>query len=451
MPSVGPPRPIHFPPVETIHAGGLRCLLARRRSMPILDLHLLFRHGATEDPAALAGCAAMIASTLDTGTRATTQNGIAERLDALGTALAVQTAWDHSSIGLRVLSDRLEPALHLLAELVREAAFPEREFDQRRQLRIEAILQERNEPDIVAGHAIARAIYGTGHPYGRPHGGTRATIERLTRDDAGAFHRRFYVPGNAFLLAVGDTDGDSLQRIAESAFGGWAATGTPEARTTGPARTTPEPEPIVPGIRLVDRIGAPQSEFRIGTIGAERTSHDYFALLVLNTMLGGSFSSRLNTRLREERGFTYGAFSRFAFRRSRGPFVAGASVDAEATHLAIADTIDVIHAMGRESAGEDEVERARRYLSLGLVHGMETNAGVAARIAEVEVHGLGAAYYEGYVDRIRAVTAEQVREVAARYLDRAGMAFAVVGDGAAVRRGLEGLDLGPVVEENSEI
>jgi zinc protease len=266
----------------------------------------------------------------------------------------------------------------------------------------------------------------------------------LTRDDVAAFHRRHYTPDDAFLVAVGDTDPRALQACADAAFGPWTGD-----RATRPAPTL-QPADILPGIQLVDRPGAPQSEVRIGTVGAERTTHDYFALLVLNTMLGGSFSSRLNTRLREERGLTYGAFSRFAFRRSRGPFVAGASVDREATHLAIAETLDVIHTIGAEVAGEEETGRARRYLALGLVHGLETNAGVAARLVEVEVHRLGVGYYEGYVERILAVTPEAAREVAARYLGSGGKAIAVVGDGARIRGELEGLGLGPVVEVGSE-
>jgi zinc protease len=442
VPAVGPPAPILFPAVIPLQAGGVRVLLARRRNMPILDLHLVFRHGATDDPVSLAGCASLTASALDAGTAASSQNDIARRLEAIGSALATQTAWDHSSIGVRVLSDRLEPALDIIAELARHAAFPETEFEQRRQLRIEAILQERKEPDILAGHAIARAIFGSLHPYGRPSSGTHDSVAATTRDDVRSFHRHHFCPARAFLIAAGDTDDASLQRAATRAFGDWI---TPPALATTSA---PDPDPIRPCIRLLDRPGAPQSEIRIGAVGAQRTSSDYFPLLVLNTMLGGSFTSRLNARLREERGFTYGAFSRFAFRRFRGPFVAGAAVEASATHLAIADCLDVIQAMGTGIAEEPEIERARRYLSLGLVHGLETNAGVAARVAEVEVHGLGPAYYEGYVAGIEAVTAEQVRDVAARYLDGNGLAYVVVGDGASVRRGLEALGIGPVEEEH---
>jgi zinc protease len=445
VPDVRPPQPIRFPAVNALDAGPLRVLLAERTGMPILDLHLVFRHGATDDPPARAGTASMMASTLDAGTRARSQIEIAERLETLGTALAIHATWDHTSIGVRVLSDRLAPALGLLAELAREPAFPDIEVAHRKQLRLEAILQELDEPDILAGHAIAKAIFGPDHPYGRPGAGTRTSITALTRDDVQRFHQWHCRPANAFLIAAGDADAHTLQRAADDAFGPW----NPGGGT--PALTAPEPAPIEPRIRLIDRPGAPQSEVRIGAIGAERTSEDYFALLVLNTMLGGAFSSRLNLRLREERGYTYGAFSRFAFRRSRGPFVAGAAVDVDATHLAIADTLDVFDKIGSEVAPEAEIDRARRYLSLGLVHGLETNAGVAARVAEVEVHGLGAGYYGGYVDRIGAVTAEGVREAAARYLDRSSLGFVVVGDGARVRGGLEGLGLGPVEELTAEV
>jgi zinc protease len=387
----------------------------------------------------------MTATTLDTGTRTRTQIEIAERLETLGSALAVHATWDHTSIGVRVLSDRLAPALDLLAELTREPAFPAAEVALRKQLRLETILQELDEPDILASHAIARAIFGPDHPYGRPSAGSRASMTALSRDDIEDFHRGLCRPRNAFLIAAGDTDEETLHRAARDAFGTWDP-GAPAS-----TMSVPEPDPVQPRIHLIDRPGAPQSEVRIGAVGAERTSDDYFALLVLNTMLGGSFTSRLNLRLREERGYTYGAFSRFAFRRSRGPFVAGAAVDVESTHLAIADTLEVFDTIGSEIAPEDEIDRARRYLSLGLVHGLETNAGVAARVAEVEVHGLGSAYYGGYVDGINAVTAVSVREAAARYLDRRGLAFVVVGDGARVRDGLKRLGIGPVEDVTDEV
>ncbi len=445
VPAVRPPQPIQFPAVQPLEAGPLRVLLAERGGMPILDLHLVFRHGATADPPSRPGTASMTASTLDTGTCSRTQIEIAERLETLGTALAVHAIWDHTSIGVRVLSDRLAPALELLAELAREPAFPDAEVALRKQLRLEAILQELDEPDVLASHAIARAIFGPDHPYGRPSAGTRASITALTRDNIEEFHRHHCRPGNAFLIAAGDTDEDTLQRAAGDAFGSW------DPGRKAPAATAPEPGPVQPRIHLIDRPGSPQSEVRIGTLGAQRTSDDYFALLVLNTMLGGSFTSRLNLRLREERGYTYGAFSRFAFRRSRGPFVAGAAVDVESTHLAIADTLDVFDTIRSERAPEDEIDRARRYLSLGLVHGLETNAGVAARVAEVEVHGLGSGYYGGYVDGINAVTAERVREAATRYLGRGSLAYVVVGDGARVRAGLEDLGIGPVEDVTNEV
>lgn len=445
VPAVRPPQPIRFPAVEPLDAGPLRVLFAERKGMPILDLHLVLRHGSTNDPPARPGTASMTVSTLDTGTRTRTQIAIAQRLETLGTALAVHATWDHTSIGVRVLSDRLAPALDLLADLAREPAFPDVEVALRKQLRLEAILHELDEPDILASHATARAIFGPDHPYGRPSAGTRDSITALSRDDIEVFHRRHCRPGNAFLIAAGDTDEETLRRAAGDAFGPW----DPGVET--PVATTPEPGPVRPRIHLIDRPGSPQSEIRIGAVGAQRTSDDYFTLLVLNTMLGGSFTSRLNLRLREERGYTYGAFSRFAFRRSRGPFVAGAAVDVESTHLAIADTLDVFDTIRSESAPEDEVDRARRYLSLGLVHGLETNAGVAARVAEMEVHGLGSGYYGGYVDAINAVTAERVREAAGRYLDGRALAFVVVGDGARVRDELERLDIGPVDDVTDEV
>lgn len=440
VPDVAAPQAIRFPEAAAFQAGPMQVLLAARTAMPILDLHMVLRHGAVVDPPALAGCASLTATSIDAGTASLSEDAIARRLEALGTGLTIQTTWDHCSIGVRVLADHMQPALQLLADLTRNAAFPVLEHARRKRIRLEAIAQERNEPSIVADHAIARAIFGPEHPYGRPQTGTLASIGALKRSDIVDFHRRHFQPGRAFLVAAGDAEPEALRRAVHNALGGWSNAGTDsQPEETGPPT-------VAPGIRLVDRPGAPQSEIRLGAVGATRDSNDYFPLLVLNAMLGGSFTSRLNMKLREERGYTYGAFSRFAFRRSRGPFVAGAAVDARATHLAVADALNVINRTAIETAAEDEVDRARRYLALGLVHGLETNADVAARMTEMEIHGLGSRYYDHYVERISAVNAEQVRDAAARYLGER-LALVVVGDGTLVRKDLEKLDLGPVAEE----
>jgi predicted Zn-dependent peptidase len=239
---------------------------------------------------------------------------------------------------------------------------------------------------------------------------------------------------------VGDVTVEAALHEAGHAFGAWSP------RDEEPIAALPAVGRQPTAVRLVDRPGAPQSEVRIGTVGAARSSPDYFPLVVLNTILGGSFTSRLNTRLRERGGYTYGAYSAFSFRRDPGPFVAGAGVFADVTARSIAESLEEIERLRMEPVPTDELDRARRYLTLGMARGFEANGSVAARIADAELHGLGDDWWERYADRIGAIDAAAVRDAAVRYLDPAMLSIVAVGDAERTRDSLEALGIGPVID-----
>jgi predicted Zn-dependent peptidase len=243
------------------------------------------------------------------------------------------------------------------------------------------------------------------------------------------------------MVIVGDTTPDAALASVKRVFGSWPAAARPTPTAPPMAAAAP------PAIHLVDRPGAPQSEFRIGTVGAPRTSPAYFPLIVLNTILGGSFTSRLNTRLREQGGYTYGAFSGFSFRTSAGPFVAGAAVHTDVTAQASAETLEEFGRMRDEPVPHAELERAKHNITLGLPRAFETNGGVAARVAEIEVYGLGNDYWSLYADRVHSVDAAAVQQAAREYLDVGRMSMALVGDAARVRGPLAALGLGPIIDE----
>jgi predicted Zn-dependent peptidase len=388
----------------------------------------------------LAGTASLTAELLDAGTSTMTQTGIATALDTLGARASEQAQWDYSAISLQVLPDQLRETLEVVAAMVTDATFPDREFERGRAERLAAILQNLEDPEALAGSAIARAVHGVDHIYGTPRWGSRESVERIDRDAIVRCHEARYRPAGATLVVVGDVTEDAAVREAELAFGAWEpGVGQPVTRLPAVAR-----QPTA--VWLVDRPGSPQSEVRIGTVGAARSSPDYFPLVVLNTVLGGSFTSRLNTRLRERGGYTYGAYSAFSFRRDPGPFVAGAAVFADVTARAIAETLEEIERVRTEPVPAQELERAKRYLTLGMARGFEANGSVAARIADAALHGHADDWWERYADRIGAIDARAVQDVAVRYLDPAMFSIVAVGDADRVRAALEALDVGSVMD-----
>jgi predicted Zn-dependent peptidase len=242
------------------------------------------------------------------------------------------------------------------------------------------------------------------------------------------------------MVVVGDVDADELTAALEQALGGW--TGADAPTDAPPAQPPSGPTTI----HVVDRPGAPQSELRIGHPGPPRGTPDYFPLLVLNTIFGGAFTSRLNSRLREEKGFTYGAGSAFAFRRHGGPFIASSAVFTGASAEAVGIVLHEMQRIREERVSAAELERARSYLALGLPRRLETTADVLRLASEQELHGLGDRFYDDYVERVRAVTADDVLRAAQQYLDPEHATVVVAGDHAAIASPLAALDVGAVVK-----
>jgi predicted Zn-dependent peptidase len=405
-----------------------------------VDLHLVVRAGGSVDPTGGEGLAALMAEMLDEGTATRSALELADAFDRLGARLAIEAGWDGTTLALHVLRPRLEAALALFGEVVRTATLPESELRRKRAEAEVALLREDDDPATVANKALAAMIYGVDHRYGVPLQGTRPSVAALSRDALARFHATRYAPSQSFLVAAGDVDGARFVDILEREIGGWNGDSEAEgARIVPPART-------MRTIGIVDRPGAPQSEIRLGHDGPPRSTPDYFPLLVLNTILGGAFTSRLNRKLREEKGFTYGARSRYALRACGGPFTAGVAVFTGDTAEALADCLAEVGKLRDEGVEERELARARRYLALGLVRRFETVEQTAALVADAEQYGLGDDHYQRFADRVGAVTAEDIIRAAAVHLDPEHAKVVVVGDRARIRESLERLDAGPVID-----
>jgi len=438
-PAPGPIRPMTFPAIERRRLdNGLAILAARHGDLPLVTAELVVDAGAAGDPARKAGLAHLTANALETGTRSRSADEIAWELESLGVELDAEATWDATTVRITVPSERLEAAFALFADLVRHPAFPEAEVERLRDEQLATILQRRKEPRALANDMAARFIFAPDVPYARPLIGTTASVEGLGRDDVEAFHRTHFLPNASSILFVGDIDADAAAGLADRHFGDWPA-GQP---------TTPEFE-VVPGVEtstifVVHRPGAVQSEIRIGDVGVSRHHEDYFPLLVMNTILGGAFTSRLNMSLRERHGFTYGAHSSFAFRRRPGPFVVQAAVATEVTARAVEEALKEMAALRADGATEQEVAAARDYLRGILPLQLQTTDQLASRLADLVIFDLPDDYFQHYREEIARVEPADVHRVARDHLRLDRLAIVVVGDADRVAPALESLGVGGV-------
>jgi predicted Zn-dependent peptidase len=438
-PASGSVRPFGFPEVtSSTLANGTLLKVARLPRLPLVTAKLVMDAGESCLVAERAGLAVLSGDALEGGTLRRSGAELAEALEGIGAGLGVSTGWDTTSVSLTCLAERAEEAMGLLAEVVLEPAFPVEEVDRTRDQRLAVIEQRRMDPASLATDSVTRVIYDEGVPYGRPVGGTTQSMEGVTPDDARAFTKERYVPGSSALVVVGDVAEDEIRDVAEGVFSEWSgelAGGGVVDATSGVRER---------GIVIVDRPGSVQSEIRIGQVGVSRTSPDFFALQVFNTVLGGAFTSRLNLNLRERQGFTYGVRSRFAFRRDAGPFVISTAVGTEVTADAVGEAIKEVEGLVGGGPTLEEVESARDYLAGVFPLRLEAIHQVAARIGELFVYGLPDHYYASYRENIRAVSRDEVEEAGRRALRPREMAIVVVGDAEEVKGPLEELALGPV-------
>jgi zinc protease len=368
---------------------------------------------------------------------------------------------DASYVELHVPVARLKDALPIMADLVARPTFPAGELKRLRDERLASLLEAQDDPEQLVQFAFPRVVFGAQHRYGSALMGTESSIKAITTADMKAFHAAHYVPSNARLIVVGDVTAQSVLPALERGLAGWtgpapagpASAGTASAGTaTAAAVRLPEPTQLTARhVYLVDKPGAAQSQVRIGWVGVPRSTPDYFALRVMNTVLGEAFTSRLNTNLREVHGYAYGASSRFDMRRIAGPFYAAAGVQTDKTADALKEffvELTNIH----ERLTSAELEKAKNYLARQLPRSFETERTAANALAQMYAYDLPPDYYDTYGRRIAAVTADDVKRAADKYIQPDKFAVVIVGDRKTIEPGVRALNLGPLtVIEAAEI
>jgi zinc protease len=441
LPVVGPDPLFRFPAiVRHTLPNGLNVRTIEHHTVPLVTLVLQASDGAGADPADRHGLAAITADMLDEGTGTLSAIDVSEAMARIGAEFDVEIAPDATALTLTTLARFADRGATLLADIVTRPSMRPGDFERIRQLRLDRLRQLRDVPPAVAERAFLRLLYRD-HPYGHLQIGTDGALRAMTLEDVVQFHRDAYRPSRVTLVVAGAMPHDELRAIAERAFGAWT-----EPRNGRPPREPSQVEPaFVPGTRLavVPREAAAQSELRIGHLAARRDTPDYAALLVMNAVLGGQFVSRVNLKLREEKGYTYGARTGFDWRRGLSPFLLQASVHTASTVDAIRDSLDELSAIrGARPVNDGEMLLAKATLTRGYPRNFETTQQVARSVAQLVLYDLPDTYFEDFVPRVNAIDGDAVTHAARSYLDPARLVTLVVGDHQAIGGSLGALQLG---------
>ena len=437
-PVLGPPPKVSLPPIITRQLpNGLKLMVVEQHELPLVDFVLVVGSGGTMDPASKGGVANLTSSMLTEGTTSRTALEIADQIAFLGIRLGANSNWDAATISLHTPVGQLDSALALFSDVVLHPAFRTDDFERVRKDRLTALVQMKDRPTQIADQAYAAILYGSSHPYGHNLLGTEASITAMSTADLQSFYRTNFLPNNATLIVVGDITPAQAEQKISALLGSWQR-GTVTPMTPGDA-----PKGGSTTVYLIDKPGAAQSSFRIGSVGVPRSTRDYFALSVMNTILGGSFTSRLMQNLRETHGYTYGARSRFDMRRSAGPFTASAEVVAEKTDSALVEFMKELNAI-RDTVPAAELNKAKRYLQLGMPSDFETTQQIANQLIPVVLYNLPLDYFNSYVANVERITQADVQRVARQYISPSSLAIVIVGDRKSIESGLKAVNAGPI-------
>jgi zinc protease len=430
-------------PASATLPNGLTLILNERRGLPIVAANLVLRTGSDANPLDKPGLASFVAAMLDEGTATRDALQIADEVAQLGATLGIGSSMDATTISARSLSKNFGAMLDVLADVTLRPSFPAEEIERQRASRLASLVQQRDNPGQVAAQVTAAALYGPNHPYGYSEIGTEAALKAVGRGDMEAFWKQNFVPNNAALVVAGDISMSELRGLAEKAFGGWEK-GTPAQPALG------EPATTSARVVIVDKPGSPQTQLRVASIGAPRSSPDFRPMQVMNLALGGLFSSRINMNLREQHGYTYGANSQFSFRRAAGPFQIASGVRTDVTAASVDEIFKEVRGMVVTPVSAEELQKAKDSLANSLPGAFESSANAVGNFSNVFIYDLGLDYYTRYADQVNAVTTEQTLAVSERYLVPGKMVVIAVGDRAKIEPELRKLELGAVEIRDAE-
>ncbi|MBI5022051.1 MAG: insulinase family protein [Ignavibacteriales bacterium] len=438
-PELGPPPSLKLPPIQHLKlSNGIPVMLMEKRQVPLVQIELLVKAGSVSDPKGKIGLASLTTAMMEEGAGSRNSLELADAIDFLGASINAFSSWHTAGVSMFAPLSKLDEALPLFGDVALKPTFPAEELERNRKERLTTLMQWHDEPRAIASVQFGRTIFGGDHPYGRGNMGNEKSIRSFKVDDLKKFHQTYFRSNNAQLIVTGDVTASDIIPKLEAIFGKWES-GNIEKLDFPKAEQVSERK-----IYLIDKPGAPQSEIRIGRIGAERMTEDFYALRVMNTILGGSFTSRLNNNLREQHGYTYGASSNFDFRMFPGPFLAGSAVHTQKTDSAVIEFFKELNRIA-ELIPDEELNRAKNYIALRYPENFQTVGQIANQLAEIISYGLTDDYFNNYTKNILSVTKEDVQRVAKKYIDPTKVAIILVGDRKTIEKPLEALKLGKIV------
>jgi len=434
-----PDAPFVAPRIEEARLpNGTRILVVTRHEMPIVAVNVVIDRGAAEQPSP--GLASAMASMLLAGTKTRSAIALSEELNGIGARYGVFC--DHDGVGVsgQSLRDKVPELVALLADIAQNPAFDAAELERERARRLTSIAQQADMPHVLLHNAIAEKLYPAAHPYHAPLIGDEAAVKAMKPGDLARLHEALFRPEQATITIAGDIDMATATALVQKSFGAWKGKAKP-AKTIGDPRP---PAKADKRLLIVDRPGATQSYVSVTTLGVSRKNPDHDALLVMNALFGGQFTSRLNMNLREKHAYTYGARSSFDMRHGSGPFTAGGAIMTPATAKAVKEIFSEMERMRSELVSVEDLAGAKANLVRQLPARFETAGETAGTLAALAIQGLPLDELATRPARIAKITAEDVKRVAEKYLDPAKMRVIVVGDAAVVEGELSALDLGGV-------
>jgi zinc protease len=418
------PHSVQFPkPVEKTLPNGLRVIVIERSSTPLVSATLLIKNGGEVDPPQLAGLTDMTAGLLTKGTQSRSATQIAEAIEALGGSLDSGARWDASTATVGVMSSKVDPAVAILADVVRHPTFKDEEVERLRQQNLDNLTVELGEPGTIARFVAARVVFGDS-PYGHPLGGTPESIARIKRDDIANFHQVFYQPDNAVLVIGGDIKAADAFALAEKYFGDWQR---PFRKSVAIEESLLDIAEVKPRVLVIDKPDAGQAAVMVVRKGINRKSPDYFRGIVANSVLNG-YSGRLNFEIRIKRGLSYGAGSALDARRDIGPFVASAQTK-NVSGAQVADLL--IGEIGRLATApllDAELTPRKAVLVGGFARNLEQVNGLVGQVASLAVQGLPLDDINHYINNVQVITASDVQRFAGVFLNAKESSIIIVGN-----------------------
>lgn len=441
IPVAAKPAELHVPGwTKTTLPDGAELVVSEKHNLPLVSFRINFVGGSYQyEPAGKTGLAAVVGSMMSEGTTHRTGDQLSNDLQMLGTNLGIQVSSETGQITFQATKDKFAPTLAVLSDVLLNPTFPQEALDRLRGRLIVNLTQQRDRTSGIAAMVYPKLLYGNDHPYGRVV--TENSLKAITRDDLVAFHKEYFQPGRAVITVVGDVKPDEVKALIEKNFGAWTAGGSM------PTFNYPAPPAAKDRtIYLVDKPGAAQSTFAIGEVGPPRNTPDYYALRVMNEMLGVLFQSRLNHNIREVKGYSYGVFSNYAYGRGPGPFRAGGDIVTAKTDSALIEFMKELNDIrGKRPPSDDELAQAKASLVQSLPESFASVDGTNRSIASIYTQGLPEDYFQQFAKAVNAVTKDDVVRVAQKYIDPEHLAILIVGDKAKIEQPLEQTKIAPVV------